>query len=125
MGTVQLLTREGEVEIAKRIERGQLIVLNALSRSPSIIQEMFGLREDLTKARRTIKEVVVFDDDEMTEDKIDERQRGVVSLVDEIERLFRRLLQLQARRDSIPGTKRPRKFRRYSRAVARYQIMIY
>src|SRR5207245_4822633 len=46
MGTVPLLTREGEVEIAKRIERGQLKVLKALSRSPSIIQEMFGLRED-------------------------------------------------------------------------------
>src|SRR3989441_8784714 len=124
MGTVPLLTREGEVEIAKRIERGQLKVLKALSRSPSIIQEMFGLREDLTKARRSIKEVVVFDDDELTEDKIEERQRGVVGLVDEIDRLFRRLLQLKARRDSIPRTKRPREFRRYSWAVARYRIMI-
>src|SRR3989454_8731935 len=90
MGTVPLLTREGEVEIAKRIERGQLKVLKALSCSPSIIQEMFGLREDLTKARRSIKEVVVFDDDELTEDKIEERLRGVVGLVDEIDRLFRR-----------------------------------
>src|SRR5712691_5515266 len=124
MGTVPLLTREGEVEIAKRIERGQLKVLKALSRSPSIIQEMFGLREDLTKARRSIKEVVVFDDDELTEDKIEERQRGVVGLVDEIDRLFRRLLQLKARRDSTPRTKRPREFRRYSWAVARYRIMI-
>jgi len=124
MGTVPLLTREGEVEIAKRIERGQLKVLKALSRSPSIIQEMFGLREDLTKARRSIKEVVVFDDDELTEDKIEERLRGVVGLVDEIDRLFRRLLQLKARRDSIPRTKRPREFRRYSWAVARYRIMI-
>jgi RNA polymerase primary sigma factor len=40
MGTVPLLTREGEVEIAKRIERGQLRVLKALSRSPIVIKEI-------------------------------------------------------------------------------------
>src|SRR6202521_3070510 len=40
MGTVPLLTREGEVEIAKRIERGQLRVLKALSRSPIVINEL-------------------------------------------------------------------------------------
>ena len=38
MGTVPLLTREGEVEIAKRIERGHLMVLKALSRSPVIVR---------------------------------------------------------------------------------------
>ena len=42
MGTVPLLTREGEVEIAKRIERGQLRVLKALSRSPIVIQRTAG-----------------------------------------------------------------------------------
>ena len=38
MGTVPLLTREGEVEIAKRIERGQLRVMKAISRSPIVIR---------------------------------------------------------------------------------------
>src|SRR5574340_345061 len=66
MGTVPLLTREGEVEIAKRIERGQIKVLKALSRSPIVILEMFGLREELKKEKRTIKEIVVFDDEELT-----------------------------------------------------------
>jgi RNA polymerase primary sigma factor len=42
MGTVPLLTREGEVEIAKRIERGQLRVLKAISRSPIVIREVIG-----------------------------------------------------------------------------------
>ena len=42
MGTVPLLTREGEVEIAKRIERGQLNVLKTLSRSPIVTQALFG-----------------------------------------------------------------------------------
>ena len=51
MGTVPLLTREGEVEIAKRIERGQIRVLKALSRSPIVIHELLGLGEDLKKRR--------------------------------------------------------------------------
>ena len=54
MGTVPLLTREGEVEIAKRIERGQNRVLKALSRSPIVIRELLALGEDLEKGVRSI-----------------------------------------------------------------------
>jgi RNA polymerase primary sigma factor len=124
MGTVPLLTREGEVEIAKRIERGQLNVLKALSRSPIVIQEMFALREQLESGNRSIKEVVVFNDDELTDDKIAERLRDVIASVDEIERLNKRLGQLKNKRDSIPRRKRPRDFRRYSWAVARQRVII-
>ena len=56
MGTVPLLTREGEVEIAKRIERGQLRVLKALSRSPIVIREIIAIGEDLKRGVRSIKE---------------------------------------------------------------------
>jgi RNA polymerase primary sigma factor len=62
MGTVPLLTREGEVEIAKRIERGQLRVLKAISRSPIVIREIVALGEDLKRGVRNVKEVVVFDE---------------------------------------------------------------
>jgi RNA polymerase primary sigma factor len=124
MGTVPLLTREGEVEIAKRIERGQLDVLKTLSRSPIVIQALFALREELKNGDRTIKEVVVFDDDELTEEKVSERARDVVACIDEIERLYKKLLQLRTKRDSIPRTRRPRDFRRYNWAVARHRILI-
>jgi RNA polymerase primary sigma factor len=50
MGTVPLLTREGEVEIAKRIERGQLRVLKAISRSPIVIHEIITLGENLKRS---------------------------------------------------------------------------
>ena len=66
MGTVPLLTREGEVEIAKRIERGQLRVMKALSRSPIVIREIVALGEDLKRGVRNVKEVVVFDEEELT-----------------------------------------------------------
>jgi RNA polymerase primary sigma factor len=54
MGTVPLLTREGEVEIAKRIERGQLHVLKALARSAIVRQELFALRTALEEGNRSI-----------------------------------------------------------------------
>src|SRR5471030_1294696 len=43
MGTVPLLTREGEVEIAKKIEAGELRVLKSLTRSPIVIKEILDL----------------------------------------------------------------------------------
>jgi RNA polymerase primary sigma factor len=124
MGTVPLLTREGEVEIAKRIERGQLNVLKALSRSPVVILALVELREQLKGGQTSIKEVVVFDDDELTEDKVGERFRDVIACADEIERLNKKLTQLRAKRDSIPRSKRPREFRRYAWGVARHRILI-
>ena len=124
MGTVPLLTREGEVEIAKRIERGQMKVLKTLSRSPIVIQVLLELGGQLEAGKRSIKEVVVFDDDELTEDRVAERLREVVSTIDEIERLWKKLGQLGAKRDTIPRSKRPRDYRRYNWAVAEHRILV-
>src|ERR1019366_7536621 len=73
MGTVPLLTREGEVEIAKRIERGQMKVFKALSRSPVVIQALFATARQLKAGEKSIKEVVVFDDEELLEDRVAHR----------------------------------------------------
>jgi RNA polymerase primary sigma factor len=124
MGTVPLLTREGEVEIAKRIERGQLKVFKALSRSPIVILEMFGLREDLKKEQRSIKEIVVFDDEDLTEDRVIERAGELIATVDEMERLNKRLMQLKTKRDSFPRSRRAKDYRRYNLAVYRHRVMI-
>jgi RNA polymerase primary sigma factor len=82
MGTVPLLTREGEVEIAKRIERGQLRVLKAISRSPIVIREVIALGEDLKRGVRNIKEVVIFDEEEITEEILQTRVKATVARVD-------------------------------------------
>ena len=68
MGIVPLLTREGEVELAKRIERGHLGALKALSRSPLVIRQILVIGEDLKRGIRSIKEIVVFDEEEITEE---------------------------------------------------------
>jgi RNA polymerase primary sigma factor len=124
MGTVPLLTREGEVEIAKRIERGQLNVLKALARSPIVIQMLFELRDRLKSEELPIKEVVVFDDDELTEERVAERFQEVIGAIDEIERLNKKLQQWRVKRDAIPRTKRRREYRRYSWGVARLRVLI-
>src|SRR5579885_1988446 len=82
MGTVPLLTREGEVEIAKRIERGQMRVLKAISRSPIVIREIAALGEDLKRGVRNVKEVVVFDEEELTEDVVLARVKATVARID-------------------------------------------
>ena len=84
MGTVPLLTREGEVEIAKRIERGQMRVMKAISRSPIVIREIVGLGEDLKRGVRNIKEVVIFDEEELTEEILSARVKQTVARVDEL-----------------------------------------
>ena len=84
MGTVPLLTREGEVEIAKRIERGQMRVMKAISRSSIVIREIVGLGEDLKRGVRNIKEVVTFDEEELTEDILAARVKATVSRTDKL-----------------------------------------
>src|SRR5260221_10157800 len=87
MGTVPLLTREGEVAIAKRIERGQLLVLKTITRSPIILKELLTIGEDLRKGTRSIKEIVQFDDEELTEEKIENKTRTPLQVFDKMPKL--------------------------------------
>src|SRR5262247_3170635 len=64
MGTVPLLTREGEVEIAKRIERGKKVVMNTISRTPMAAQQVARLGERLGAGELSVREVVVFNEEE-------------------------------------------------------------
>src|SRR5438445_5692788 len=75
MGSVPLLTREGEVAIAKRIERGQMLVLKTISRSPIMLKEILAIGEELRKCTRSIKEIVQFDDKKLTNAKIENKTR--------------------------------------------------
>ena len=88
MGTVPLLTREGEVAIAKRIERGKLAVIKSISRTPSVAREIIRLGEQLRAGERTIRELVIFNDEEITDERIEERAREVLRQVDAVKRAF-------------------------------------
>ena len=126
MGTVPLLTREGEVEIAKRIERGQLRVLKALSRSPIVIREILAMGEDLKRGVRSIKEVVVFDEEEITDEVLQNRLKDTTAKVDELNKHYRKAMQLAAKFAEIPSKdkKRAREYRKVRWALGREQVEV-
>ena len=84
MGTVPLLTREGEVEIARRIERGKLAVIKSISRTPLIAKKVIELGDQLHTGERTIRELVIFNDEEITDERIDERSKQVQKQIDAV-----------------------------------------
>src|SRR5712692_2139191 len=116
MGVVPLLTREGEVDIAKRIERGQLRVLKALSRSPIVIRQVLAIGEDLKLGARSIKEIVVFDEEEITERVLQNGVKDTTCQIDELQKHYKRASQLAGRLSTIPAE---RKAREYSRCRCR------
>src|SRR5512133_1436355 len=89
MGASPLLTREGEVEIAKRIERGQLSAMKALSRSPILVHEVLAIGEELKRGVRSIRETVVFDEEEITEEVLQERFKETTRRIDQIHKHFK------------------------------------
>jgi RNA polymerase primary sigma factor len=102
MGVVSLLTREREVAIAKRIERGQLLVLKTISRSPIVVKELVALGTELRQGTRRIKEIVKFDEEELTEEILLARTRGTVRIIDKIEKLYTVGLKQAARFWNVP-----------------------
>jgi RNA polymerase primary sigma factor len=124
MGTVPLLTREGEVEIARRIERGQLRVLKAISRSPVVIREIVALGEDLKRGVRNIKEVVIFDDEELTEEVVQTRVRATAARVDTLVKHQKKAQQLEEKLATVNQKAKPREHRRLRWSIAREKVLV-
>jgi RNA polymerase primary sigma factor len=80
MGTVPLLTREGEVEIAKRIERGKKIVMKVICRTPMAAQEVQRYTDRLAGGEINVRDMVVFNEEEVTEEKIAAKIRETLKL---------------------------------------------
>jgi RNA polymerase primary sigma factor len=128
MGVVPLLTREGEVDIAKRIERGQRRVLKALSRSPIVIRQVLAIGEDLKRGVRSIKEIVVFDEEEITEKVLLNGVKDTTCRIDELQKHYKRASQLAVRLPTIPAKKKARECRRcrcrLGREIVRISLII-
>jgi len=102
MGTVPLLTRAGEVEIAKRIERGQLTVVKVLSRSPVIVREIVTLGDQLKTDPGIIKNILRFSDEELTEEKIEEKHQETIRVIEQIGATYKKISQLRAKLEDTP-----------------------
>ncbi|MCA1643116.1 MAG: RNA polymerase sigma factor RpoD [Acidobacteria bacterium] len=130
MGVVPLLTREGEVVIAKRIERGQIKTRKTISRSPIAVCELLKIGDLLEAGKINIREVVTFSEQaELTgvEDKAEEYQQWTVEGINNIRRLFKAGLKewerLRAEMKLTRG-KKSKKLLRLKRKVARSRLEI-
>jgi len=126
MGTVPLLTREGEVEIAKRIERGQMRVLKAISRSPIVIREIAALGEDLKRGVRNVKEVVVFDEEELTEEIVVTRVKATVGRIETLVKHQKKIALLDEKlaATSTATKAKVKEARRLRWSIAREKVLI-
>ena len=123
MARVPLLTREGEVEIAKRIERGRLSVIKAISRTPTIAKAVVRIGEQLTSGDCTIRKLVIFQDDEVTDARIDRRARAVMAQIETIRKTRLDVVRREKQVGKIPKRETQR-YRRSYRNLLRAQVTL-
>src|SRR6266700_1605137 len=128
MGAVPLLTREGEVDIAKRIGRGQLQVLKALSRSPVVIRQVLTIGEDLRRGVGSIRDIVVFDEEEVTEQILQKRVQDLTRRIDELKKHYKRAGRLAERLSTLQSQKKAYQYSRcryrLGREIVRISLII-
>ena len=128
MGTIPLLTRDGEVEIAKRIEHGQLSAMKALSRSPIVVHEVLAMGEELKRGQRSIQETVVFDDEEITEEILQDRVKETTRRIDQMHANYKTARRLAEQMVTLEADKKARSYRRrrgqLSRQIVRISLII-
>jgi RNA polymerase primary sigma factor len=119
MGSVPLLTRQGEIEIAKRFEYGHLRVLKAISRSPVVVQELLTVGADLKRGTRSIKDFLVFDEEETTDAIIMARAKATVELIDAVAAHYKRVETGKEKLAGIDLKKQPKRYQRCRWTLAR------
>jgi len=128
MSIVPLLTREEEVDISKRIERGQVRALKALSRSPLVIRQILVIGEDLKRGIRSIQEIVVFDENEITEESLQNCFNEITHRIDQLQKHYKRANRLAGRLSTIAAKQKAREYRRcrfsLSREIVRISLIV-
>jgi len=123
MGTVPLLTREGEVAIAKRIERGKLAVIKSISRTPTIAKRILVIGDQLRAGERTIRELVIFSDEEITDEVIEDRKTEVLGQIGEVQKARLNYVKLAEKLEDVLK-KDKKKYRRARVRALRARIEV-
>jgi len=124
MGTVPLLTREGEIELAKRIERGQNGVRKALSRSPLVVREIHLIGEELERGLLPVRDALLVPDLIVNEDSLDEEKRELLNAIAEIDKQSLKSQQLRQKLQAISRGMKPKQHRTLRHSLARILIRI-
>ncbi len=127
MGTVPLLTREGEVAIAKRIERGKLSVIKTVSRMPTTSVNVVRMGEQLKAGERTVRELVVFVDEEVTDERVNRRARDLMARIELVRKTRLDVIRREKKVSTIPKREKKRYQRNYRnllRARVKLSVLI-
>ncbi len=127
MGLVPLLTREQEVVIAKRLERGTVRVLKTVSRSSIVLKALMTVGEELRSGNRSIKEIIHFDEEDLSPEKIEEKTRHTLRVIDKIHKLHEVGLKQRAKLESTAASEKRahvRARRRLSRTRVEMSLLV-
>jgi RNA polymerase primary sigma factor len=124
MGTVPLLTREGEIELAKRIERGQAAVRKALSRSALVIRGVLALGDVLRKDPTAVRDIVVMPELVVTDEHIAELSVELAKTIGEIEKHYKKAQQFRQKLQAISRGMKPKMHRSLRWNLARTMVNI-
>ncbi len=94
MGNISLLTREGEIALAKEIERGEKAVMKALSRTKLVLNEILSLEEKIKENPLIVQEMFDFNEEDITEEKIEEKKKAILGQIKKIKELAQKLERL-------------------------------
>jgi len=119
MGTVPLLTREGEVEIAKRIERGQLMVVRALARTRLVSRDILRRRELLNKGDIQLRELIILGEEDQSEKRIKEKTDLFLKSASRIARLEGEYTKIRKRMKGVKPSSKPGRYLKFRLARQR------
>jgi len=101
MGNISLLTREGEIAIAREIERGEKSIIKALSRTRLVLNEVLDLEERIKDNPFTIQEMFDFSEEDIAEGKLEEKKKQILAKVKRIKELSRKLDRVPDKRKTM------------------------
>ncbi|MBZ5606865.1 MAG: RNA polymerase sigma factor RpoD [Acidobacteriia bacterium] len=124
MGTVPLLTREGEIELAKRNERGQWAVRKALSRSPLVIREILQLGEDLQRGTSSVRDVLVLPEFVISDEDFSAQHEDLLARIADIEKYYKKTQQFRQKLQAVSRQMKPKQHRSLRYGLARNMVAI-
>jgi RNA polymerase primary sigma factor len=99
MGNISLLTREGEISIAREIERGEKAIIKALSKTRLVLNEVLSIEDKLKDSPDVLQEMFEISEDDISEVELEEKKKQILNKIKTIRTLSEQL-------DSIPVRKR-------------------
>jgi len=124
MGTVPLLTREGEIELAKRIEHGQRNISKALSRSPLIVRSLLQVAEEVQANPGAVRDILIQSDMMVADEVLFAQSEDLQQVILEIEKHQKKAQQSRQKMLSFSKHMKPKEHRRQRWLLARATVRI-